>query len=69
MTGELTLTGRVLAVGGIREKLIAAKRNGVKHIILPAANQGDYDILPDYIKAGLKVDFAEIYEDVIKLIF
>ncbi|MGR8950420.1 MAG: endopeptidase La [Gammaproteobacteria bacterium] len=69
MTGELTLTGRVLAVGGIREKLIAAKRSGVKHVLLPAANEGDYEVLPDYIKAGLKVDFAERFEDIAKLIF
>ena len=69
MTGELTLTGRVLAVGGIREKLIAAKRSGVKHVILPAANQGDYEILPAYIKAGVTVNFAEKFTDVIDLIF
>ena len=69
MTGELTLTGRVLAVGGIREKLIAAKRSGVKHVILPAANEGDYDVLPEYIRAGIKVNFAEKFADVIEQVF
>lgn len=69
MTGELTLTGRVLAVGGIREKLIAAKRSGVKQVVLPMANKGDYDELPSYIKDGLKVYFAESFADVVKLAF
>jgi len=69
MTGELTLTGKVLAVGGIREKIIAAKRNGLKELILPAAIQSDYDELPDYIKAGIKVNFVENFSDVIELIF
>ncbi len=69
MTGELTLTGRVLPVGGIREKLIAAKRNGVKCVLLPAANQGDYSELPDYIKRGLQVHFVEHYRDVAALVF
>ncbi|MGR8950156.1 MAG: S16 family serine protease, partial [Gammaproteobacteria bacterium] len=44
-------------------------RSGVKHVLLPAANEGDYEVLPDYIKAGLKVDFAERFEDIAKLIF
>ena len=69
MTGELTLTGRVLAVGGIREKLIAAKRSGVKQVILPMANKGDYEILPDYIKAGVNVHFVERFAEVVELIF
>ena len=69
MTGELTLTGRVLPVGGIREKLIAAKRNGVKCVLLPAANRGDYAELPEYIKRGVKVHFVEHYRDVAALMF
>ena len=68
MTGELTLTGRVLPVGGIREKLIAAKRSGVKRVILPAANKGDYEILPDYIKNGVRTDFVERFVDVVDLV-
>jgi ATP-dependent Lon protease len=69
MTGELTLTGRVLPVGGIREKVIAAKRAGVKELILPIDNKRDFDEIPDYIKKGLKVHFAERYEDVADICF
>ncbi len=69
MTGELTLTGRVLAIGGVREKIIAAKRNGVKQIVLPEANSGDYDDLPEYIKKGVKVHFANHFSDVVAVAF
>lgn len=69
MTGELTLTGRVLPVGGIREKLIAAKRAGIKHVILPAANNSDYENLPGYISAGMRINFVENYSEVAALVF
>ena len=69
MTGEITLTGQVLAVGGIREKVIAARRQKIKELVLPAANQRDYDELPDYLKKGLKVHFAEHYQDVYQAVF
>lgn len=54
MTGELTLTGRVLPVGGIKEKFVAAKRAGLKTLIMPMENSRDYDELPDYVKEGLR---------------
>ena len=69
MTGELTLTGRVLQIGGVREKIIAAKRNGIKEVILPADNAGDFDELPDYIQKGIMANFATTYSDVAKIIF
>ena len=69
MTGELTLTGRVLAVGGIREKVIAARRQGIMELIVPAENQRDFDELPDYIKAGVTAHFASGYDDVYKRVF
>lgn len=69
MTGELTLTGRVLPVGGVREKVIAAKRAGVKEIILPADNKRDFDEIPDYIKKGLKIHFAAKFTDIAKICF
>jgi ATP-dependent Lon protease len=69
MTGELTLTGQVLPVGGIREKVIAAKRVGIHELILPNANQSDFERLPDYVKAGLSVSFVKHYKDVAKLVF
>jgi ATP-dependent Lon protease len=69
MTGELTLTGKVLAVGGIREKVIAAKRVGIFELILPAANKPDFDRLPDYVKEGLEAHFVRHYRDVAKRVF
>lgn len=69
MTGELTLTGLVLPVGGIREKVIAARRSGINELILPDANQRDYDELPDYIQEGMTVHFAKRFYDVVKIIF
>ncbi|MBN2886036.1 MAG: endopeptidase La, partial [Chromatiaceae bacterium] len=65
MTGELTLTGEVFPVGGIREKLIAARRAGIKEIILPADNQGDFDEVPEHVRKGLKVHFASRFEEVL----
>ncbi|MCG8669932.1 MAG: endopeptidase La, partial [Pseudomonadales bacterium] len=69
MTGELTLTGQVLPVGGIREKVIAARRQKIKSLLLPAANRGDYEELPDYLKSGMKISFAETYFDVYQALF
>jgi len=69
MTGELTLTGQVLPVGGSREKVIAAKRVGIHELILPHANQADFERLPDYVRAGLSVNFVKHYKDVAKLVF
>ncbi|GAB4185773.1 MAG: endopeptidase La [Simkaniaceae bacterium] len=69
MTGEITLTGKVLPVGGIKEKLIAARRSGVKIIIFPKENKRDYDELPEYLKKGLKVFFVENYRDVFEIAF
>ncbi len=69
MTGELTLTGEVLAVGGIREKVIAAKRAGIKELILPEPNRRDYDELPDHIRKGLTVHFAARYGEVFDVVF
>ena len=69
MTGELTLTGKVLPIGGVKEKLIAARRSKMKQIIFPQQNQRDYDELPDYLKKGLKVHFVDYYDDVFKITF
>ncbi len=64
MTGELTLTGRVLPIGGVKEKTIAARRRGLKILIFPEGNRKDFDDLPDYLRAGLEVHFAREYDDV-----
>ncbi len=69
MTGELTLTGQVYPVGGIREKLLAAKRQKIKQIILPAANQADVEAVPEHIRKGLKIHFAENLDDVLTCVF
>lgn len=69
MTGELTLSGKVLAVGGIREKVIAARRVGVMDIILPEPNRRDFEELPDFLTAGFRVHFASEYRDVFAIVF
>jgi len=69
MTGELSLRGKVLPVGGIKEKVIAAKRAGVTTVILPAENRKDFDDLPDLIKNDVDVHFAENYDEVYKIAF
>ncbi|MDG4596251.1 MAG: endopeptidase La [Candidatus Contendobacter sp.] len=69
MTGELTLTGQVLPVGGIREKLIAARRVGIHEIILPEGCRGDAEELPDHIREGLTLHFVERFRQVVDLVF
>ena len=67
MTGEITLRGKVLPVGGIKEKLLAAKRAGIKEVILCADNEKDVnDIKPDYLK-GLTFHYVTQMEDVLKI--
>ena len=67
MTGELTLTGRVLAIGGLKEKLIAARRSKIKNLIFPKTNLRDFDELPEYLKKGLKVRFVDDDDEVKKI--
>ena len=69
MTCELTLTGQVLAVGGIREKVIAARRAKITEVILPLANRGDYEALPDYLRAGITVHFVRSFREVFDIVF
>jgi ATP-dependent Lon protease len=69
MTGELTLTGQVLPVGGIREKVVAARRIGIRELVMPEANRKDFDELPDYLREGLEVHFAKRYDDVFRAVF
>lgn len=69
MTGEVSLMGKVLPVGGIKEKTIAAKRSGVDCIIIPEENKKDYTDLPKFITDGLEVHFADKYADVYKIVF
>jgi ATP-dependent Lon protease len=69
MTGEITLYGNVLAVGGIKEKFLAAKRAGIKKVLLPYDNQDNYEELPEDIRAGIEVVFVKHIEDVFKEVF
>ncbi|MCB9298757.1 MAG: endopeptidase La, partial [Lewinellaceae bacterium] len=69
MTGELTLTGKVLPIGGVKEKTIAARRVKIFNLILPADNQKDFEELPDYLREGITVHYADYFEDVLKVAF
>ena len=69
MTGEITLTGRVLPIGGLKEKLIAARRSKLDTLIFPKENLRDYDELPAYLKKGLHVHFVSTYDEVFKIAF
>mgnify|MGYP001809974937 CR=1 FL=1 len=69
MTGELTLTGKVLPIGGVREKTIAARRVKVFELIFPADNRKDFEELPDYLKEGITAHFVEYFEDVLKVAY
>ncbi len=69
MTGELTLTGKVLPIGGVREKTIAARRVKVFELIFPADNRKDFEELPDYLKEGITAHFVEYFDDVLKIAF
>lgn len=69
MTGEVSLMGKILPVGGIKEKTIASKRVGISTIILPEENRKDFGDLPDFIREGLEVHFVEYYDQVFNLVF
>lgn len=66
MTGELTLTGKVLPIGGVKEKTIAAKRVGITELIMPLDNKRDFEELPEYIREGITVHFADKFDDVLR---
>ena len=67
MTGEITLRGKVLAIGGLKEKLLAAHRAGVFEAILPAANRKDLADLPELLKSSMKLHFVEEMDEVLQI--
>ena len=67
MTGEITLRGRVLPIGGLKEKTLAAQRNGIKDVIIPFYNKKDYTELPDYVRNDMKFYFVKTMDEVIKI--
>nr|POE48586.1 lon protease like, mitochondrial [Quercus suber] len=69
MTGELTVTGKVLRIGGLREKTVAARRAGASMVIFPADNLSDWLELPENIKEGIQGKPVHWYKDVFELVF
>lgn len=69
LTGELTLHGKVLPIGGLKEKLLAAQREGIEMAIIPEKNRAEYMHLPIAVKRKLNVEFVSCYQEVFQLIF
>jgi ATP-dependent Lon protease len=69
MTGEVTLTGRVLPVGGVREKILAARRAGIKSVLIPRHNEKDLVELPAEVKADLSFHLVDTLDDVVPRLF
>lgn len=69
MTGEVTITGEVLAIGGVKEKVIGAHRAGIREVILPDDNRVDVDEIPQEVLKEMKINFAKTYDDVEKIVF
>lgn len=66
MTGEVTLRGKVLRIGGLKEKLLAAHRGGIKHVLIPKSNERDLIDIPDNVKQGLSIQPVETIDEVFK---
>mmetsp|Transcript_22818 Transcript_22818/g.17268 ORF Transcript_22818/g.17268 Transcript_22818/m.17268 type:complete len:269 (+) Transcript_22818:1392-2198(+) len=69
MTGEISLNGKVLAIGGVKEKTMSAQREGITTLIFPKANEKDVNALPKIIKEGITFHFVEDYPEVFKIMF
>jgi ATP-dependent Lon protease len=67
MTGEITLSGRVLPIGGLKEKLMAAHRHGILEAIMPKENEKDLPDIPDAIKKTMKLHFVDSMDEVLKI--
>ncbi len=68
MTGEVTLTGLVLPIGGVKEKVLAARRAGIKRVILPEGNKKDLRELPDHVRQEMQFHFVHQVEQVLELV-
>jgi ATP-dependent Lon protease len=68
MTGELSLTGQVLPIGGLKEKTVAAQRNKCRQIIIPRQNLRDLDDIPEIVKKGITFTPVEYFSDVLKIV-
>ena len=69
MTGEITLRGKILPVGGVKEKILAARRSGIKEIILPNKNEKDLIELQDVVKKDIRIHLVDKIDDVVKIVF
>lgn len=69
MTGEISLNGKVLKIGGVKEKTMAAVREGMTTLIFPKENQKDVERLPDYVKENVKFHFVETYDEVFRIAY
>jgi ATP-dependent Lon protease len=69
MTGEITLLGRVLPVGGIKEKVLAAHRAGVKTVLLPRENEKDLPDIPEDVRSALTIQLVDTVEEVLQVAF
>ena len=67
MTGEVTLTGQVLPIGGLKEKALAAQRNGIKTVIAPAPNEPDTDEIPAHLRGTIKFVFVDTIDEVLEV--
>jgi ATP-dependent Lon protease len=67
MTGEITLQGKVLPIGGVKQKVLAAHRAGLKEVILPKRNEGDLDDVPEQVREEITFHIAETIDDVLSL--
>ncbi|HEV2068952.1 MAG TPA: S16 family serine protease, partial [Acidimicrobiales bacterium] len=65
MTGEVTLQGKVLPIGGVKQKLLAAHRAGITEVVLPARNEPDLDDVPEAVREGLTIHFASDVREVL----
>jgi ATP-dependent Lon protease len=68
MTGEISLRGRVMPVGGIKEKLLAAHRAGIKHVLIPVKNRRDLDDIPSDVKDEMKVTLISTVDEILPLV-
>lgn len=69
MTGEITLRGKVLAIGGLREKVIGAHRSGIRTIFLPKENEKDLDDIPEEVRSDIEFNFVSNYEEIYNKLF
>jgi ATP-dependent Lon protease len=68
MTGEVTLAGLVLPIGGVKEKLLAARRAGIKQVILPYGNKKDLREIPDHVRQEMQFHFVNRVEEVLSIV-